>query len=72
MHKEHKMIIKDSDLVTASDLEDRFQSICRQLDKLDDIFKPRDFDKHQAKYAKLVQRRERIYDRIGAIKRAQA
>ena len=65
------MITKDSDLVRVSDLEDRFQSICRQLDKLDTVFNPRNFDKHQAKYAKLVHRRDCIYDRLGAIRRAQ-
>ncbi len=65
------MITKDSDLVMVSDLEDRFQSICRQLDKLDNVFNPRNFDKHQAKYAKLVHRRDCIYDRLGAIRRAQ-
>jgi len=65
------MIIKDSDLVTVSDLEDRFQSICRQLGKLDNVFNPRNFDKHQAKYAKLVHRRECIYDRLSVLKREQ-
>ena len=65
------MITKDSELTTVEDLEVRFQSICRQLDKLDSVFNPRNFDKHQAKYAKLVHRRDCIYDRLSVLKRGK-
>ena len=59
-----KTILKDEDLISVIELLERFKSICEQLDKLDSIRNPKDFDKHHAKYAKLVSRRDLISMRM--------
>ncbi len=65
-----QIIIKDDDLTTISQLEERFQSICRQIEKLDNIHNPRNFDKHHNKYMNFVNRRDTISTRIWRLKRS--
>ena len=59
----------DKDLVTESEIEDRLQSIHKQIQSLDDINNPKNFDKHQEKYKKLVSRRDELSTRRNKLKR---
>ena len=54
------MIIKDSDLQTIPEIKERINSINCQLDKLDRVRNPRDFNKHHEKYSKLVERKDKL------------
>lgn len=58
------MIIKDTNLKTVEEIKERISSINRQLDKLDTIRNPRNFDKHQDKYSKLVSRKDSLILRL--------
>jgi len=63
------IIIKDIDLISIEDIEARLQSICKQKDKLDNIFQTRDLHKHHLKYCKLVARQDKLETRLHKIKR---
>ena len=65
-------IVKDSDLETAEDIGSRVQSISKQIEALDDIQNPKDFDKHNEKYRKLVERRETLVNKANTLKRAKS
>ena len=58
------MIIKDTDLKTVDEIKERIASIDRQLDKLDGVWNPINFDKHHGKYSKLVARKESLILRL--------
>ena len=63
------MIIKDADLRTVEEMEERVMSINKQLDRLDAVRNPRNFCTHHTKYSKLVARKDSLVFRIHTIRK---
>lgn len=62
-------IVADKDLKTKEDIEDRIQSIHRQIAKTEEVFNPRDFNKHHLKIIKFVKRYETLESKLWKMKR---
>jgi len=52
---------KDSNLKNINEITERIKSIDRQIDKLDKIWNPKDFNKHHNKYIKLNNRKDILW-----------
>lgn len=61
---------RDSALVELVEIEERMQSILRQIDKLEDIRTPRDLGKLHIKIVKLNQRHDKLWEKRARILRA--
>lgn len=55
--------VADSKLETVEEIEDRIQSIDGQLERLEGVRNPKDFNKHTANIAKLNARKDELWNR---------
>lgn len=65
------MIIRDTELTTISEMTDRINSISRQVDKLDNVMRPRDWTSYNNKCIKLNKRKDLLWDRRAKLLQAE-
>lgn len=51
---------KDKDLVTREEIKGRRESIKRQIEILEAVYNPKDFNQHHQKISKLIERDEKL------------
>ncbi len=64
-------VIRDTDLTTAEEIRERRASIGRQVEKLESVRNPKDFDKHHAKIKKMHERRHDLAAKLKQVQKEE-
>lgn len=70
--KKKGKIVRDTDLTTVEEIRERRASISKQVEKLEAVRNPKDFDKHHEKIKKLHERRHTLAAGLRQIQKATA